>query len=295
MKWLREFSTTSLPGVGWDGTSVTYQGTGLNLTSADPFTIIPLEDGTLTIKGYAKGNLAEVNATYSPTQLSFIYKGVGDTTWTSVNFTVPSGGFGGGGGHQQTVSRYVTRTLSLTAGVPIQLCSTTGFCIVKTTDTNLIGSITTYYTGSISTTCPAVIMGNLKSLVVGEDTSQTWSSNNNGLNSLFMDWKNLLDASLLIMPTETGKNYSSLFKGCSNLIQGPRLNLGRDYSNFFEGCTSLRYIEANFDSTTNYNLEDWLKGTENGQRTLYVPIDFDSEFDLHLPTTGWTVEEKSFS
>lgn len=313
MKWLREISTQYIPGVEFDGESVNYQSNDSSWDE-DYFTILPLTDGELTIRAYDDAIKAIPGTIISPqSDITVDYRPKStdsNSAWTSLLFA------GQGLGGINTFSGYVTKNVTLTAGVPVELRCSTGLARVVTS--NLWATI---YPGHISTNCPAIIMGQLESLAVGgistsgtsEDisnpTSRTipWTSYFSGLRELFKGWTTLIDASNLRMPDQfnsasVNPDFTGLFSGCSNLISSPIINaIGGIYTRCFEDCVSLRSVYANLhpSARVSYTLTDWLKGTYTGNRTIYVPETLDSGYDLCLPfdpssslgtTKSWTRE-----
>ena len=297
MKWLREISTQYIPGVEFDGESVNYQSNNSSWDE-DYFTILPLANGKLTISAYDPGRVA-TGITVSPQNditVDWRPKGTDPTSaWTSLLFD---------GGTLNFSSEYVTENVTLTAGFPIELRCSTGLTREVTRF-----QVTTIYPGHISTNCPAIIMGQLESLAVGDiSTSGTpgdllndpgrtvpWTNYFSGLRGLFKGWTTLIDASSLRMPDQfnsasVNPDFTSLFSGCSSLISSPIIKKGGIYTGCFEDCVSLRSVYANFSPSKDvYTLTDWLKGTHAGDRTIYVPDTLDVNYDLYLPES-WTRE-----
>ena len=303
MKWLREISTQYIPGVEFDGENINFQNNNISWDE-DYFTILPLTDGELSIKAYSKG-VAVTGTTYSPSDNIIVYWRLKDSDltspWTSLSFSKDINSLPG----------YVMRTVTLTAGVPVELKCSTG---ISRAVTNKFGS-GTIYPGSISTNCPAIIMGQLESLAVGDvSTSGTpgdlindpghtvpWVNYLDGLKELFKGWTTLIDASNLRMPDQfnsasVNPDFTGLFSGCSSLIPATIINsAGAIYTRFFEDCVSLRSVYANLSPSdrVEYTLTDWLKGTHAGDRTIYVPDTLDVNYDLYLPES-WTREVYEF-
>lgn len=308
MKWLREISTQYIPGVEFDGESVNYQSNNSSWNE-DYFTILPLTDGRLTIRVY-DANKVITGTTISPQNgITVDYRPKStdsNSAWTSLLFTNAGQGPGG----ISTFSGYVTKNVTLTAGVPVELRCSTGLAKVITPS---LGTAT-IYPGHISTNCPAIIMGQLESLAVGDistsgtpgdlinDPSYTvpWTNYFSGLRELFKGWTTLIDASNLRMPDQfntssANPDFTGLFSGCSNLISSPKISKGGIYTRCFEDCVSLRSVYANLipSGRTEYTLTDWLKGTHTGDRTIYVPDTLDVNYDLCLPR-AWTREVYEF-
>lgn len=295
MKWLREISTQYIPGVEFDGESVNYQSYNSSWDE-DYFTILPLTDGRLTIRAYDAGKTGTNISPQNDITVDYRPKSTDSTsTWTSLLFDNQQGH-----GGVSIFSGYVIKNVTITAGVPVELRCSTG--LAKVITSSLEG--TTIYPGHISTNCPAIIMGQLESLAVGDistsgtpgdlinDPSHTvpWTSYFSGLRELFKGWTTLIDASNLRMPDQFNSSsvqpdFTGLFSGCSNLISSPIINAGGIYTRCFEDCVSLRSVYANLSSSARveYTLTDWLKGTHTGNRTIYVPNTLDVNYDLCLP------------
>ena len=301
MKWLREISTQYIPGVEFDGESVNFRNSNLSWDE-DYFTILPLTDGELNIKAYSKGGIFEAGTTYSPSDDITVYwrpkSTHSNSSWTSLSFSKDV----------NTLPGYVTRTVTLTAGVPVELKCSTG---ISRAVTNKL-SLRTVFPGSISTTCPAVIMGQLESLVVGNISTSAvygpgnsvitpainipWTNYFDGLKELFKGWVTLLDASNLRMPDtfdsgSASADLTGLFSGCSNLTSSPMISIGSIYTECFKDCVSLRSVYANLrpSNRVEYTLTNWLEGTNTGERVIYVPDTLDANYDLYLPES-WTRE-----
>lgn len=302
MKWLREISTQYIPGVEFDGENINFRNNNISWDE-DYFTILPLTDGELNIKAYSKG-VAKVGTTYSPSDNIIVYwrpkSTHSNSSWTSLSFSKDINSLPG----------YVMRTVTLTAGVPVELKCSTGISRVVIDRFDL----KTVFPGSINTNCPAIIMGQLESLAVGDiSTSGTpgdlsdpgvtvpWANYLDGLKELFKGWTTLIDASNLRMPdqfnsSDAQPDLTGLFSGCSSLISAPIINaIGGIYTRCFENCVSLRSVYANLSPSNivEYTLTDWLKGTHAGDRTIYVPDTLDVNYDLYLPES-WTREVYEF-
>ena len=92
------------------------------------------------------------------------------------------------------------------------------------------------------------VYGNVMSLLNGDNfiNSEFVSGSSDNLCGLFYGTTTLVDASNLILPATTLKVscYNGMFRGCSNLVNGPKLLPALDvptdgYSSMFESCTSL--------------------------------------------------------
>lgn len=306
MKWLREISTQYIPGVEFDGENINFRNSNLSWDE-DFFTILPLTDGTLSIRVY--GSTSSTDNSLSPTSnIQISYRIKGESTWTDYTF-VPSSP----SGQMQLFAAYVTKNITLTAGIPIELKCSTGLTRTK----RAVGTIKFIYPGKISTTCPAVIMGQLESLVVGDISTSAvygpgnsvitpavnvpWTDYFDGLKELFKGWVTLLDASNLRMPdtfdsVSASADLTGLFSGCSNLTSSPVISVGSIYTECFKDCVSLRSVYANLrpSNRVEYTLTNWLEGTNTGERVIYVPDTLDSNYDLCLPDSSvngaWTRE-----
>ena len=93
------------------------------------------------------------------------------------------------------------------------------------------------------------VYGNVMSLVNGSNftTDSSFLSNStHNLAGLFYGTTTLVDASDLILPATTlyPSSYNGMFRGCTNLVNGPKLLPALDiptdaYSSMFEGCVNL--------------------------------------------------------
>ena len=307
MKWLREISTQYIPGVEFDGENVNFQNNNISWDE-DYFTILPLTDGKLTIRAYDPGRLISGTAASPQNEITVDWRPKSSdptSAWTQLLFK---------GGGLNFFQGYILKTVTLTAGSPVELKCSTGLAKVVTPS---LGEAT-IYPGSISTNCPAIIMGQLESLAVGDiSTSGTpgdmsnptrtvpWIYYLNGLKELFNGWTTLINASNLVMPSifqssSAQPDLTGLFSGCSSLVSSPKIAHGGIYTRCFENCVSLRSVYAKLqpNARVEYTLTDWLKGTHTGNRTIYVPETLDSEYDLCLPvdpgnlvgTKAWTRE-----
>lgn len=305
MKWLREFSTSYISGVGFDNQSVSFQYQDISWEE-EYFTIFPLSDGNLTITAYAKSSSGGGGAGifWNPVDNIVVsWRLKGSTTWTDLSFTKT---IEDGSGISLTEG-YVSRTISLNAGLPVELKCLTGLTRSKNST-----SSSQIFPGNIKTDCPTIIMGQLQSLIVGgvniqgtsgDPTSSVtipWQSYLDGLRELFKGWNTLLDATNLVMPkiyysSTTFPNYTELFSGCIGLISAPRIIAAGNYTRCFENCDSLRSIYANISPSSRniYTLTDWLEGTNLGNRRLYIPDTLDPSYDLCLEN-NWTTETFEF-
>lgn len=291
MKWLRDFSTLYIPGIELNGESVSFRHTDLSWDE-DYFTIFPLADGELTIKAYAKEGNVPATTSYTPTNdITVYYRSKEGSTWNPLQLSLPS--------LNNSSPGYTTKTISLIAGTPIELKSSEGLTRIKS---GRFGS-PTEYTGSIKTDCPAIIMGQLQSLVTGGISTPgnvvEWGTYLSGINEIFSNWTTLIDASNLIMPREYSSqsivpSYSRLFSGCSSLTSAPMIIKGGNYTECFKNCVSLESIYANLNPLSEtYTLTDWVEGTNLGNRVIYVPETLSLDYDLHLENS-WTREVFEF-
>ena len=108
-----------------------------------------------------------------------------------------------------------------------------------------IVSMVTYF-NQFGGTAHVKVSGNIMSLIYGDDfIGQTSFQANCNFLYLFYHYINLIDVSNLILPATilTKECYSSMFKGCTSLLNTPELpatTLASDcYVCMFSGCTSL--------------------------------------------------------
>ena len=93
------------------------------------------------------------------------------------------------------------------------------------------------------------VYGNVMSLLNGDNflsNSEFASGTTYNLCGLFYGTTTIVDASNLILPATTlyQSSYNEMFRGCTNLVNGPKLLPALDvpkdgYSSMFEGCVSL--------------------------------------------------------
>lgn len=254
------------------------------------FTVYPLNDGTLTIKAYFKGTRPTTSTIYYPGTVTIDYLS-NNSSWTSISFS-DGGGLALLGGH------YVTKTIPLVAGQPINLKSSTGLCVKANSATSFDQTEASYYyPGSITSDCPCIILGPLASLITGSASGGNWTQYDYTFRGLFKDWINLIDASNLELPTSIdgriSPDYTSLFENCFNLTMGPKVtwsNSGSNYTNFFKNCYSLREVYTTITQSSNSTITDWLKGTDLGERKMHVTESFASydAFNNELPS-NWEI------
>ena len=136
------------------------------------------------------------------------------------------------GGEKTTMTG--TTTINVSAGDKVQLYGD---------GTNITSYLYTMITGG---TAQVKVYGNIMSLVDEENfaTATTLTASNTFL-ALFADYKNLTDASGLLLPATTLANscYYSMFGGCTSLTAAPKLPAetlaNHCYEGMFDRCTSL--------------------------------------------------------
>lgn len=285
---LRTFRDISyFPSVCWDGVNdVVYNLASEMDQSTVPFWIYPLASGNVTVKAFIRGtSIQQYN--YSPDPPVIEYKSRSGN-WTSVTF--PGSGF----------SNYRTATISVQAGKPVQFRSTTGLFV---TAASIIGGGISIYPGSFGSDIPCVIGGNPASLKLGENFTGTWSNPASTMNSLFKNWRNLLDASLLYLPIEP---LNSTFSGCTSLREAPLLSFtgslrGGAWENLFKDCVSLSEINATFSgiatqtNDTTHSLSEWVDGMESGRRELHLPQGSSVDTSDLCLNQNWTVKKDLIS
>ena len=300
---LRTFRDISyFPSVCWDGVNdVVYNLASEMDQSTVPFWIYPLAGGNVTVRAFIRNTFVQNLYNYSPDPPVIEYKNRSGN-WTSVTF--PGGEF----------SNYRTATISVQAGKPVQFRSTTGLFVTATSIIGGGGGIsiggggsneltTLYYPGSFGSDIPCVIGGNPASLKLGENLTGTWSNPASTMNSLFKNWRNLLDASLLYLPIEP---LNSTFSGCTSLREAPLLSFtgslrGGAWENLFKDCVSLSEINATFSGITTqtnnitHSLSGWVDGTETGRRELHLPQGSSVDTSDLCLNQNWTVKKDLIS
>ena len=107
-----------------------------------------------------------------------------------------------------------------------------------------------YGIGTFGTSGRCNIMGNVMSLVYGDNFVNQTTMSNYQFRRLFENCSNIVDASNLILPstTATYSCYNTMFKNCTSLVAAPELPAttlaNYCYSNIFNGCTSLTTAPA---------------------------------------------------
>lgn len=99
------------------------------------------------------------------------------------------------------------------------------------------------------------IGGNILSLAYFNFTNQSNVNKNYAFSSAFKDMTTLISASRLILPNSTYRGcYSSMFDGCTGLIDAPKLPATYLYDDcyfmMFQGCTSLTTAPPELPATT---------------------------------------------
>ena len=179
--------------------------------SLDYFTIESLEDN----------NSININRTgTSPGDKDMSYSLDGGRTWTNI---------------------------TLTSSVNITTINTGDKILFKGINSKLSSAWDKYWRFVPSKTFN--VYGNAMSLLFGDNfinNSEFDSNSNHNLCGLFFGTTTLIDASNLILPATTlyESSYNGMFRGCSNLVNGPKvlpaLDVPHDaYSSMFEGCVKL--------------------------------------------------------
>lgn len=169
----------------------------------------------------------------------------------------------------------------------------------STTTTTTYGNVMLESTGSIS------ILGNILSLVMGQNFSGRHSIDSyTGTESAFREvfsWfgDKLLSARHLILPNASAdKQFLGTFSGCNMLSEPPVLPYSgslsvSEYARMFENCSSLSYLSTNFTidplSGSGRNpCFDMMKGVGNSGIFRKNP-NLDSEYASSIVPEGWTV------
>lgn len=119
--------------------------------------------------------------------------------------------------------------------------------LLRSTNNNLAITWDTY--NKLNCSKNFKVYGNVMSLLFGNNFQNQVTFNNNtthNLAGLFYGVTTLTDASDLILPATTLNSncYNCMFRGCTNLVNGPKLLPALDvpvdaYSSMFEGCVKL--------------------------------------------------------
>ena len=176
-----------------------------------------------TIESLADSNLIKIGKNKSPSNINLSYSTDDGETWTD---------------------------LTLSASRDFATINTGDKIMFKGTNNNLATAWDTYY--RFYSTKNINVYGNAMSLLFGDNflnNSEFTSDTSYNLCGLFYGTTTLIDASNLILPASTCtiSCYNGMFRGCTNLVYGPKLLPALDvphdaYSSMFEGCTSL--VEA---------------------------------------------------
>lgn len=176
-----------------------------------------------TIESLADSNLIKIGKNKSPSNINLSYSTDDGETWTD---------------------------LTLSATRDIATINTGDKIMFKGVNNNLATAWDAYY--RFYSTKNINVYGNAMSLLFGDNflnNSEFTSGTSYNLCGLFYGTTTLIDASNLILPalTCTVSCYNGMFRGCTNLVYGPKLLPALDvpkdgYSSMFEGCTSL--VEA---------------------------------------------------
>ena len=176
-----------------------------------------------TIESLADNNVIKIGKAKSPSNINLSYSTDDGETWTD---------------------------LTLSASRDFATINTGDKIMFKGTNNNLATAWDAYY--RFYSTKNINVYGNAMSLLFGDNflnNSEFTSGTSYNLCGLFYGTTTLIDASNLILPASTCtiSCYNGMFRGCTNLVYGPKvlpaLNVPKDgYSSMFEGCTSL--IEA---------------------------------------------------
>lgn len=157
-------------------------------------------------------------------------------------------------------------------------------------------SSSSYY--SFTATCNFNAKGNIMSLHNSSSfSSLTTIPGTYDFYRLFMSNENLIDASELIMPATTLKDYCyfAMFSGCTNLIKAPVLpasSLSQHcYNQMFYGCTSLNYVKCLATNiSANMCTNNWLNNVAStGTFVKASTMSSWTTGNSGIPS-GWTVE-----
>lgn len=178
--------------------------------SQDYFTIESLEDN----------NTIKIAKTKSPANLSLSYSTDNGSTWTD---------------------------LTISAGQDFTTINTGDKIIFKGVNNSFSSAWDSYY--RFNTSKNFKVYGNAMSLLFGDNftsNSEFTSGTTHNLCGLFYGTTTLIDASNLILPATicTISCYNGMFRGCTNLVNGPKLLPALDvpqdgYSSMFEECVKL--------------------------------------------------------
>ena len=131
------------------------------------------------------------------------------------------------------------QTVTIKSGEKVYLRNNSGFF-------NFMSYYGHEYTTTINTTKKCVVGGNLNSLLDYNNLDNIdISEKESCFEKLFYNATNIIDASILIIPSTTlaSSCYSSMFQGCTSLTTAPALPAttlaSSCYSSMFRGCTGL--------------------------------------------------------
>lgn len=141
------------------------------------------------------------------------------------------------------------------------------------------------------------VFGNIESLEYGDDFYGKPIKYQYAFKSLFKGCSGLVDASNLILPSETSfQSHYEMFRGCSNMVSAPELTASIVYSgafaSLFFGCTSLNHIKC-LSTTFNYvgALNSWVTGVSpTGTFVKKAGVNWPTG-DSGIPS-NWTVIEE---
>ena len=187
----------------------------------------------------------------------------------------------------------------------------TGLCKCKTVALYVPGqgdvSTKTYGNVRLESTGPISVLGNILSLVMGQDFNghssiDSYTSTESAFREVF-SWfgDKLLSARNLILPNASADNqFLGTFSGCSMLSEPPVLpysgNLHEsEYSRMFENCSSLSYLSTNFTIDTLSGRDpckDMMKGVGNSGIFRKNP-NLDSEYISSIVPEGWVVVDNT--
>ena len=171
-------------------------------------------------------NSKEIDYTGMPLTIEVLETGV-------FNINDGAGKYSINGGEWKTYTNAAERSISVNAGDKVRIVRTSGY-------------VTYAFSGN---TIAFNIFGNIMSIVYGENFADQTILKDSILVGAFSDCTGLVNAENLILPalsftTSANYPYMEMFKGCTNLIKGPKLLpatalVKNCYERMFQGCTSL--------------------------------------------------------
>lgn len=171
-------------------------------------------------------NSKEIDYTGMPLTIEVLETGV-------FNINDGAGKYSINGGEWKTYTNAAERSISVNAGDKVRIVSTTGYG-------------TYAFRGN---TIAFNVFGNIMSMVYGENFADQTILKDSILVGAFSDCTGLVNAENLILPalsftTSANYPYREMFKGCTNLIKGPKLLpatalVKNCYERMFQDCTSL--------------------------------------------------------